>query len=63
MPLSCQEYTLRYRDRFLHKSALKAPIAVLEEFWREQEDTFEPVFRGNSLSGLQGCTWHGGMKD
>ena len=54
MPSSCQEYTLRYRDRFLHKSALRAPIAVLEEFWREQEDTFEPVFRGNSLSGLQG---------
>ena len=54
MPSSCQEYTLRYRDRFSHKSAFKAPTAVLEEFWREQEDTFEPVFRGNSLSRLQG---------
>jgi hypothetical protein len=49
---SALEYPLRYRDRFIRKSAAKGPIAVLREFWEEQEKELEGVFSNNTLSKL-----------
>jgi len=54
------EYTLRYRDRFIRKSAAGRPIAVLKEFWEEQEASLEGVFCGNSWSCLD--KWSGNPK-
>lgn len=48
---SALEYALQYRDRFIHKSGGQ-PLAVLREFWEEQEAELEGVFRDNSLSKL-----------
>mmetsp|Transcript_19224 Transcript_19224/g.25036 ORF Transcript_19224/g.25036 Transcript_19224/m.25036 type:complete len:330 (-) Transcript_19224:97-1086(-) len=44
------EYALQYRDRFIAKTS--GPIAVLKEFWEEQEDSFEGVYKNNTLSLL-----------
>ena len=47
------EYALRYRDRFHHKSKSGKPVAVLEEFWQEQERDLPVELGGeNSLSLL-----------
>ena len=44
------EYALQNRDRNIAKSG--NPVAVLLEFWQEQDAAFEPVFRGNTFSRL-----------
>jgi hypothetical protein len=44
------EYALQYRDRFIHKAGI--PIAVLAEFWQEQDASLEGVYSGNILSKL-----------
>lgn len=44
------EYALQYRDRFIAKTG--GPIAILKEFWEDQEEEFESVFKGNSLSRI-----------
>ena len=44
------EYALQNRDRLLHKAG--APVAVLREFWEEQEPELAGVYRGNALSRL-----------
>lgn len=44
------EYVLQYRDRFIHKS--RGAVAVLAEFWQEQEEESDGLFRDNSLSKL-----------
>lgn len=44
------EYALRYRDRFISQSG--GAIAVLKEFWEEQETSLENVFYNNTLSKL-----------
>jgi len=46
------EYARRYCDRFHAKCAAGAPVAVLREFWAEQEVELEGVFHGNTLSQL-----------
>ena len=43
-------YCLCYLDRFVAKT--EGPVAVLKEFWEEQEEDFPAVFAGNSLSKL-----------
>ena len=48
---SALEYALHYRDRFIHKAGGR-PLAVLKEFWEEQEAEFDGVFRDNTLSKL-----------
>jgi len=45
-----REYALRYRDFFTAKC--KKPVAVLKEFWEEQETEVEGLFSGNTLSKL-----------
>jgi len=44
------EYALRYRDRCIHHTS--GPIAVLLEFWQEQDVEFKPVYSQNTLSRL-----------
>jgi len=44
------EFALQNRDRFIMKSG--GPIAVLKEFWEEQDREFAPVYSGNTLSRL-----------
>ena len=46
------EYVLQWRDRFLSKSQSKRPIAVLKEFWEEQEDSLSGIFEGNIFSQI-----------
>ena len=48
------EYALRYRDRFI--AAVGMPVAVLREFWEEQEVEFVGDFTSNSLSALEAIT-------
>merc|ERR1712060_518381 len=43
-----REYALQNRDRLLHKAG--APIAILREFWEEQDVALDGVFSGNLLS-------------
>jgi len=50
LPKKELEYALCYRDRYTYKTG--KPIAVLKEFWEEQEESFEGIFSGNSLSKL-----------
>lgn len=45
-----REYALRYRDYFFAKAG--APVAVLKEFWEEQEKEVAGLFSGNTLSKL-----------
>jgi|EP00945_MAST-04E_sp_MAST-4E-sp1_P000324 hypothetical protein len=43
------KYALHYRDRFMHKAGM--PVAVLKEFWEEQEEAaLKGVFEGNVYS-------------
>lgn len=44
------EYALQNRDRFISKS--EGAIAVLREFWEEQDKEIDGVFSGNTLSCL-----------
>mmetsp|Transcript_44878 Transcript_44878/g.143774 ORF Transcript_44878/g.143774 Transcript_44878/m.143774 type:complete len:306 (+) Transcript_44878:59-976(+) len=44
------EYSLQYLDRFISKGG--SPIAVVREFWEEQDVELEGVFSGNALSRL-----------
>ena len=45
---SALTYALHYRDRFMHKAG--PPIAVLKEFWEEQEEISVPgIFEGNTF--------------
>lgn len=45
------EYALQYRDRFMAKCVGGKPVAVLREFFGEQdEEALEGVFSGNTLS-------------
>ena len=44
------EYALQNRDRLIQKSP--PPVAVLQEFWQEQESSLEGVYEGNTLSKL-----------
>ena len=46
------EHALRYRDRCIHRSGDVGPVAVLKEFWEEQENEVEGLFVGNTLSKL-----------
>eukprot|EP00467_Chlorarachnion_reptans_P023505 CAMPEP_0114508426 /NCGR_PEP_ID=MMETSP0109-20121206/12594_1 /TAXON_ID=29199 /ORGANISM="Chlorarachnion reptans, Strain CCCM449" /LENGTH=335 /DNA_ID=CAMNT_0001687359 /DNA_START=406 /DNA_END=1413 /DNA_ORIENTATION=+ len=49
------EYALRYRDRYMHKAKAKGqngPVAVLREFWEEQDESLKGVFEGNTFSKL-----------
>ena len=43
------EYCLQNRDRLMHKSE-GGPVAVLREFWEEQDYELKGIFSGNSLS-------------
>eukprot|EP00310_Coccolithus_braarudii_P025697 CAMPEP_0183356806 /NCGR_PEP_ID=MMETSP0164_2-20130417/45204_1 /TAXON_ID=221442 /ORGANISM="Coccolithus pelagicus ssp braarudi, Strain PLY182g" /LENGTH=336 /DNA_ID=CAMNT_0025530305 /DNA_START=8 /DNA_END=1016 /DNA_ORIENTATION=- len=45
-----REYALQNLDRLLHKAG--APIAVLRDFWEEQEGALEGVFSANTMSKL-----------
>ncbi|KAK3243932.1 hypothetical protein CYMTET_36832 [Cymbomonas tetramitiformis] len=45
------EYALQYRDRFIGKTG--GPIAVLKEFWEEQEEGVAGIFSCNTLSLLK----------
>mmetsp|Transcript_35278 Transcript_35278/g.61926 ORF Transcript_35278/g.61926 Transcript_35278/m.61926 type:complete len:307 (+) Transcript_35278:2-922(+) len=48
---SALAYALCYRDRFMHKAG--APVAVLSEFWAEQEaGDLAGVYTSNTLSSL-----------
>ena len=51
------EYALHYRDRYLHKSG-GAPVAVLREFWEQQEvrSTKLPIVRDSSFLFFLMCT-------
>ena len=44
------EYALQYRDRYIAKAG--QPLAILKEFWEEQDEYFDGVFTENSLSKL-----------
>lgn len=44
------EYALQNRDRLMHKGG--APVAVLHEFWQEQDVALDGVYAGNILSQL-----------
>ena len=49
---SALEYALRYRDRYIHKAGDVGPVAVLKEFWEEQEAEAPGIFTSNTLSKL-----------
>ena len=46
----CARCAVQNRDRFIMKSG--GAIAVLKEFWEEQDREFAPVYSGNTLSRL-----------
>ena len=49
----CHPWMLQYFDRFIAKSAGGGPIAVVREFWEEQEAELPGVFTVNTLSKLR----------
>ena len=53
------EYVLQNRDRLIAKSP--PPVAVLREFWEEQEAELDGVFRDNAMSRLGGGGRGGGV--
>lgn len=45
------EYALQYRDRFMAKCVGGNPVAVLKEFFEEQDEkALDGIFNGNTLS-------------
>ena len=46
------EYCLMYRDRFIFKSEGQKPIAILKEFWEEQDTDLKGVYENNILSKI-----------
>ena len=44
------EYALQNRDRLIHKCG--SPVAVLREFWEEQDASLEGVYQSNTFSKL-----------
>ena len=41
-----------YLDRFIYKSEGQKPIAILKEFWEEQDTELKGVYTDNYLSRL-----------
>ena len=46
------EYARQHLDRLIAKSVGGRPVAVLREFWEEQERDFDGMWRDNSMSKL-----------
>ncbi len=46
------DYCLMYLDRFIYKSEGQKPIAILKEFWEEQDPELKGVYTDNYLSKL-----------
>ena len=46
------DFALCYLDRYIHKGG--GPIAVLQEFWEEQDPHLDGVYTGNTLSKIGG---------